>query len=127
MLSEQVVCVSESFILMLVKEESFGSWKLHLPSHQFITEFSTRRRTKGRTIQSILAEEQPINQHGNLTSCSHLARHRCSGVGRQGGLTPLSLLYVCYSHQARFAPACRAGRIAAKSTEAAFVSICFCH
>lgn len=31
------MCASESFILTLGKEEIFGSWKLHLPSHQFIT------------------------------------------------------------------------------------------
>lgn len=74
----------------------------------------------------MLAEKRPINQRGNLTSCSHLPRHRCSGVGRQGTLTLLSLLHVCSSHQACLAPACRAEQTAAKATEAGFVSICFC-
>lgn len=39
-LSQQVVCVSESFTLTLEKEEIFGSWKLHLtlPSVQYKVE-----------------------------------------------------------------------------------------
>lgn len=67
-------CASESFILTLEKEEIFGSWKLHLPSHQFITELSTRWRTRGRAIESMLAGKRTINRGGNLTPLFTLAK-----------------------------------------------------
>lgn len=40
-------------------------------------------------IQSVTAEEWAITQDTkNQTSCSHLARHRCSRAGRQGATRP---------------------------------------
>lgn len=43
----------------------------------------------------MLAEERPITQDtGNQTSCSHLVKRRCSGVARQGVLTPSATDYI---------------------------------
>lgn len=88
------------------KEERFGSCELHLPSHQFITEFPTRWRTRGRMIQSVAgrgAGHYP--RRGNQTSCSHLARHRCSGVSRKRRSDPSApRLRPFFPHHASAAP-----------------------
>lgn len=89
---EQVVCVSESFILTLGKEEIFGSWKLHLPFPSVhYGGFGTRWRTRGRTIRSTLAARRPINPRGNPTSPSHLPRRRCSASRPTRRVDPLVL------------------------------------
>lgn len=45
-------------------------------------------RRRRRMIHSVLAEERFYPRHSNHTSCSHLARHRCSRVGRRGVFDP---------------------------------------
>lgn len=111
---EQVVCVSESFILTLGKEEIFGSWKLHLPSHQFITGDSVQGgEQEGGRSRARWRRGGPLT-HVEIRRLLHTCQDAdVLQVGRQGALTLLScVLHVC------FAPARRAGRSTAKSAEA---------